>query len=795
MIDLRTLGALDLRVRDGPELLSVLSQPKRTALLCYLALAQPRGFHRRDTLLALFWPEADAEHARASLRQAVRFLRRSLGDDVVCSRGDDDLAIGEGVLECDGVRFEEALGAGEQERALSLYRGDLLPGFYVEEAPDFERWLEAERTRLRRSAVAAAWALAEACERAGDAGGAAEWARKALALAPDDAGLRRLMQTLERVGDRAGALATYESWARRLRAEYEIEPSAEARTVAEEIRGRGQTAAAARVGSATTPLPAGPGSPEAAGHSAGARPADPAPGAPVEARPAERPRRRGWAVAAAGLTLVLVLGAAGAVALRRARAAAPAASGGDVASVAVLPFADLSPGRDQAYFADGVTEELITLLGTVPGLRVPGRTSSFYFRGKQVPPTEIARQLGVRHLVEGSVRKVGRGARVTVELTDPWTGHQLWSSSLDAAGGDVVALEKAVAQQVISSLRLSATTFPARMPRLPEAYDLYLQASYTSEQEWAKGTAKPPMTRTIELLTRALDLDPGFAAAWAALAHAYYREGDFPRAKAAAGRALALDSTLVLARGALAHSLSQGEWRWAEAERVLDRGVELAPSQPYIYLARAVVRGTLGQYDGAVADHDRAEQLEPLGTEFLAGRVQALYGVGRPDQAVRAFERLPRVDSIAWREALVPAALAYIAIGQTAMAQSLALAKRDTSLAVLARGDRAEMLERMRVLEARGNGTCMWRPDILLEYYRVLGLTERTFECLEEHIRRKHRWTGGRLRHAGLDPAIAASPRYHRLMQEVGLPLLPPTSYVRAARPDTSAGSRSISPR
>src|SRR5512146_752524 len=118
MIELRTLGTLDLRTRDGPELRSILSQPKRIALLCYLALARPHGFHRRDKLLALFWPESDTEHARASLRQAVRCLRRPLGDAVVESRGDDELALGTGVLTCDAVEFEEALTAGEAERAL-----------------------------------------------------------------------------------------------------------------------------------------------------------------------------------------------------------------------------------------------------------------------------------------------------------------------------------------------------------------------------------------------------------------------------------------------------------------------------------------------------------------------------------------------------------------------------------------------------------------------------------------------------------------------------------------------------
>ena len=144
MIELRTLGTLDLRTRDGPELRSILSQPKRIALLCYLALARPHGFHRRDKLLALFWPETDTEHARASLRQAVRFLRRELGENVIQSRGDEELAL-EGVLECDALVFEQALGAGQPEQALGFYGGDLLPGFYVEGAPEFERWLERER--------------------------------------------------------------------------------------------------------------------------------------------------------------------------------------------------------------------------------------------------------------------------------------------------------------------------------------------------------------------------------------------------------------------------------------------------------------------------------------------------------------------------------------------------------------------------------------------------------------------------------------------------------------------------
>src|SRR4051794_13222124 len=126
MIHLRTLGALDLRSSEGQELRAVLAQPKRAALMAYLALASPRGPHRRDTLLALFWPEQDAEHARNALSQAVHFLRRSLGSDALVGSEGDGLRLEGKDFWCDAFAFEEALDACRLDEALNLYRGDLL---------------------------------------------------------------------------------------------------------------------------------------------------------------------------------------------------------------------------------------------------------------------------------------------------------------------------------------------------------------------------------------------------------------------------------------------------------------------------------------------------------------------------------------------------------------------------------------------------------------------------------------------------------------------------------------------
>jgi serine/threonine-protein kinase len=243
MIELRCLGSIDLRSPEGGPATRVIAQPKRYALLAYLALANPRGFHRRDTLIALFWPESDDEHARSGLRIALSFLRHELGDDVIITRG-DGVAVKKDTVRCDVDEFESALNAGDLETALSLYHGDLVPGLHVSASPEFERWLETERDRLRRRARDAALKLSASREGTGDWQSAIKWQRFALNLAPDDeAVVQRLIQLFDRAGDRAGALRTYESFADRMTKEFDVEPSPETRALVAGIRARSRAAA------------------------------------------------------------------------------------------------------------------------------------------------------------------------------------------------------------------------------------------------------------------------------------------------------------------------------------------------------------------------------------------------------------------------------------------------------------------------------------------------------------------------------------------------------------------------
>ena len=236
MLELRLLGSLDLRDPSGAEIRPVLQQPKRLALLAYLALTPSGGFRRRDSLVGLFWPDLDGEHARGALRRSLYFLRRACGDDVLISRGEDDVGIRPDAIWVDVAAFEDALAAGRNVEALELYGGDLLEGFYVAGAPAMEHWLDMERTRLRGDAAKAAWAAADA---AGSNGAAVTWARKAVDLAPDeDRGVRRLMTLLDRGGDAAGAIRTYDDYAARLARDLELEPSPETSALAAAIRAR-----------------------------------------------------------------------------------------------------------------------------------------------------------------------------------------------------------------------------------------------------------------------------------------------------------------------------------------------------------------------------------------------------------------------------------------------------------------------------------------------------------------------------------------------------------------------------
>lgn len=238
-IRLHVLGRIGLW-RDEEPVDGLLAQPKRFGVLVYLALRRPYGFVSRDELLGVFWPESTERRARASLRQALRFLRGHLGGETITNRGDAEVGIRTGAMACDAADLMRALEEGDDRRAVDGYGGELLPGFTLAGVHEFDRWLHAERQTLRAAAVKAALRLADDAESLDDLERAAHRVRWALEKEPtDEAVARRLISLQGRSGNRAAAAATYEALTRRLVDEFDLSPSPETRELIAAIREAG----------------------------------------------------------------------------------------------------------------------------------------------------------------------------------------------------------------------------------------------------------------------------------------------------------------------------------------------------------------------------------------------------------------------------------------------------------------------------------------------------------------------------------------------------------------------------
>jgi serine/threonine-protein kinase len=238
MLELRVLGTLTIQPLNGGAPSAALTQPKRLALLLYLALAEPAGPHSRESLMALLWPEADDESTRHSLRNTLYGLRQALGEGAIVSRGEGYIELDPAAIRCDAVEVRGLLAAQRWKDALAGWEGDLAPGFHVSGAPEFEHWLDEQRASLRRAVADAGWRRVDEMERSSEPG-IGEAARRAWSIDPtNEVGARRLMQLLDATTGQAAALRAYDDLVDYLRREYDTTPSAETRAVAEKLRAR-----------------------------------------------------------------------------------------------------------------------------------------------------------------------------------------------------------------------------------------------------------------------------------------------------------------------------------------------------------------------------------------------------------------------------------------------------------------------------------------------------------------------------------------------------------------------------
>jgi DNA-binding SARP family transcriptional activator/TolB-like protein len=587
MVRLQLLGALGLTGDDGHEIRPVLAQPKRFALLSYLAIAEPRGFRRRDALLPLFWPETAGEPARASLRRALHFLRSHLGEGVIVTRGEEEVDVAAEQLGCDVRVFEAHLAAGREAEALALYHGDLLAGFFVSDAaPELDEWIDRARRRYREAAFAAAERLADRDAAAGRLSTARFWSERALDLQPlSETALLRMLRLLDRAGERVEALHRYENFARRLKAELGVEPGPELRGLLQTLRERRPTPAALP---STTPS-----SPPALRSEAIAA---------TTAPPTPPTRGRRWWPAAAAVAAVAI--GAWAIASRRP------------ATIPVLAVGALSAegGSDTAGVGATLPELIATGLGNLRDVQVISRARLYEVTGELGERSltgaallRAAKLAGADRLVEGEIYAQADGWRLDLRLVELGTGAVRRSWVMHAQ--DPFALADSATARLAAELRRPAP---------------------------AAGVAELSPT---SLVARRY-FDDGL--------RAYYR-GDYAAADALFGLAVNEDSSFALAlyyavrtRSALGTPGEDVRALARQALRAAERG-----NGRYERLVLHAYWALADQSPNAVAIADSLVAAFPLEPEgyFLAGEAHWL-AADYPGE-LRLYRRLAELDSVA----------------------------------------------------------------------------------------------------------------------------------------------------
>ena len=713
----------------------------------------------RDKLLAYLWPESDSERARNLLKVSSYVLRSELGEGALLSEG-EDLRLNDTVVRSDAAELDAAVGRGDFERAIAVYKGPFLDGFFLSDAPQFEQWAARERERLAARYARALEALAEQAEASGNASAAAEWWKMRAAQDPYDSRVAlRLMRSLEASGNPAAALQHASVHRRLLEQEFGMGTASEIAKYAEQLRRKPPVAANAS--------PAREPQPEVA---------DPGPPSEIVKQPA-RAEGGGRAKILSkhgvfGLTaIVLVAGGLWTI--------GPGLSQPPDRSIAVLPFVNMSAERDDESFNDGLTEEIITGLSAVPELRVISRTSAMHYKGTQRSIPEIARELGVAHILEGSVRRSAGRVRISAQLIDARADEHLWAESYESDLGDVFRVQEQIARQVVRALEVELgergkAALVRQGTRDPEAYRLYQRARYL----WNTRT-KEGHQRAIEYYQRAIERDSTYADAYAGLSDTYLTAwqlnvSDLPeaeayaRAKRAAERALALDDKSADAHVAFAASL-QAERNWRGTEREHRRAIELNPNHATAHTWYSLLLAGLGRPREALAESRRAYELDPFAIVPSSNYGWQCYLARDFDCAIEQYRRTVEIGPT---------------FGRTYARLGLAYAQKnmlDEAIGALQKAiefhpERSDFLADLAYVQARRGETAAARqtlerakhqplePFNVARAYVALREPDSAFAWLE---RSRWQWPHRAvLSDPGLDP-LRTDPRFARLTERV----------------------------
>ncbi len=502
---------------------------------------------------------------------------------------------------------------------------------------------------------------------------------------------------------------------------------------------------------------------------------------PASAGPAgvARGQPRTWLVAAS--VILAVLAALGVWELRRAAGASPA-----IHSIAVLPLESLSSDQSQEYFADGMTDELITDLGQIRALRVISRSSVMAYKRTRKSLLVIARELNVDAVVEGTVLRSGDRVRITAQLIEAATDRHLWADSYQGELRNTLALQNDVARAIADQIRVNVSPHEQAALRSaaavnPAAYESYLRGRFF----WNKRTSNG-LSTALAYFTQAVEQDPTYARAYSGLADTYALLGDWqyavmtpkealPKAKAAAMQAIALDGSLGEAHTSLAFCLDGFDWNFAKAGTEFERAIELNPGYATAHHWYAWHLALLRQYDEGIAEMRKAQSLDPLSLVINADLAELLALAHRYDESIRQSQRTLELDpgfGLAHNhlgQAYLQTHKTEQAIAELQKAVALsgdgATCMANLARAYVAAGRNADARQLLDDLKTRSSVRHSYASEIAM-IDTALGDPDQAMVWLERG--EAERFNPGVLLRPGFD-SLRSDPRFVALLQRVGL--------------------------
>jgi len=400
----------------------------------------------------------------------------------------------------------------------------------------------------------------------------------------------------------------------------------------------------------------------------------------------------------------------------------PPVSLSDKPAIAVLPFVNMAGDPEQEYFGDGITEEIITGLSKIPRMHVIARNSTFVYKGKPLKVQQVGQELGVRYVLEGSVRKAGSRVRVTAQLIDVNTGYHLWAERYERELSDIFAVQDAITMKILSALQVELTEGEQARIRHEEKTNLEAWGYVVKAAGYLERVTKHDLAKAKRLIEQALALDPEYVTAWSSLSLAHWFDArfgwsevpqeSFKQAYSAAQKALSLDDTDPVVHGVMGciHLYLRG---YEEAIREAERAIALGPSHALVHALASHILRFSGDYERAVAMIKKAMRLQPLLTSwYLMELSMSYYCIGRYEEAKDSAEHFRRLaesreDQIAWAAYLM-LAMNYIRLGR----------EREARLAVLE--------------STRLNPDYSLEVDRRYSCYRDLNIIERQHEDLRK---------------------------------------------------------------